>query len=849
MTRLPSRLSIAILLLGGLSLALGGLWGGHAAAAPARAITPFLYPPFPGTASEESIFDHSSPNYSQTDNRTVSNGGHEARKNCPSPEPAGTKPPQPGVCDQGFGIYWSYDLGGWMAYNGHDGIDYGITYRPVYAAADADQVMYSGWWDPQNHSTALGIYVKLHHSNGYITSYGHMSSVAVQACAAIGCAFLPHGEMLGISGTTGNSTGPHLHFQLTAPNGKSVDPYGWGGGGTDPWPYNQPESLWVMYPSLVYYGIKALPSGNVQLDYPAAVAPGILVDDASSAFIENPAGCWNDINVSAGQAQNNNMRYSKPRLTGPTCTGQWRFQQGSAPGIYAVYVRIPAVHATTTGAIYSVQHGGQTSKVVLDQEVFPNTFYVKDGWVYLGRYNFDGVSNEYVQLTNQTQDESAVVSTLEVGADAVRFVSLGISTPTPPQPVTVTATFTPTITRTPTVTRTPTASNTPTKTRTPTASFTPTITRTPTRTLTATITRTPTATRTATATFTPSRTPTPTQTRLPTATPLYRKINVYFADRFRLASNTPPFEVSGIRWETSSANLPLAALTEYFKGPGDTERLYGYVAIYNGFTGLDRLDVAGGIARVHLKGSCAPNGKDFTIADLITLNLKQFPNISLVKVYDQFGQTQNPDGPGDSEPLCLSPSFMPSLTPSITFTPSRTATPSRTPTVTRTPTQTPTPTRTPTPSKTAPPTVTGRPTATPVYSLVNVYFVDKRRFDAGTPPYEVIGKRWSLTSNMPGTVLNEYFKGPGLTEKYTYGWIAIYNGVTGYSRMEVSNGVARLYLTGNCNGGGGAYTIADLLRVNLKQFNYIKFLKIYDQNGNTEIPDGDSDSIPACLEP
>src|SRR5712691_6362297 len=137
MTRLPSRLSIAILLLGALSLAAGWLSGGHAAAAPAQAVSPFLYPPFPGSASEESIFDHSSPNYSQTDNRTVSYGGHEARKICPSPEPAGTKPPQAGVCDQGFGIYWSYDLGGWMAYNGHDGIDYGISYRPVYAAADA----------------------------------------------------------------------------------------------------------------------------------------------------------------------------------------------------------------------------------------------------------------------------------------------------------------------------------------------------------------------------------------------------------------------------------------------------------------------------------------------------------------------------------------------------------------------------------------------------------------------------------------------------------------------------------------------------------------------------------------
>src|SRR5512135_2450467 len=102
-----------LLLLAGVSVLLGGMWSRDVQAAPADAMSPFLYPPFPGTASEESIFDHTSPNYSQTDNRIISHGGHEARKNCPSPQPPGTKPPQPGVCDQGYGLYWSYDLGGW----------------------------------------------------------------------------------------------------------------------------------------------------------------------------------------------------------------------------------------------------------------------------------------------------------------------------------------------------------------------------------------------------------------------------------------------------------------------------------------------------------------------------------------------------------------------------------------------------------------------------------------------------------------------------------------------------------------------------------------------------------------
>ena len=284
----------------------------------AQTMTPFLYPPYPGSASQESIFDHSTPNYT-FDNRVLAFTGDVANKNCPVPAPAGTPPPQPGVCNAGSGGYWSYSLGDWVFYDGHDGVDYGISYRPIYAAADADQIVYAGWWDPQNHNINLGIYVRLHHSNGYNTYYGHMSSVSVQACSPPGCTFVPHGEMLGISGTTGNSSGPHLHLTVRNPAGKSVDPYGWRGSGADPWVNNQRESLWVAFPSLVFSGARIYPSGPA-LSYPPAAATGIIVDDGSLGFDETPAECWNDI--AAGSAQGGVMRFSKPRTTAPTCTAQ-----------------------------------------------------------------------------------------------------------------------------------------------------------------------------------------------------------------------------------------------------------------------------------------------------------------------------------------------------------------------------------------------------------------------------------------------------------------------------------------------------------------------------------------------
>jgi hypothetical protein len=135
--------------------------------------------------------------------------------------------------------------------------------------------------------------------------------------------------------------------------------------------------------------------------------------------------------------------------------------------------------------------------------------------------------------------------------------------------------------------------------------------------------------------------------------------------------------------------------------------------------------------------------------------------------------------------------------------------------------------------------------------LLKVYFVDKARYDAGTPPYEVNGVRYAASNlSFPKFVLDEYFKGPGYTEYYTYNWRALFNGFTGYSKLELRDGGAFVYLSGVCNRAGATYTIADLLMLNLKQFPAIvTYVKIFDQNGATEFPAGAVDSIPVCLKP
>ena len=123
------------------------------------------------------------------------------------------------------------------------------------------------------------------------------------------------------------------------------------------------------------------------------------------------------------------------------------------------------------------------------------------------------------------------------------------------------------------------------------------------------------------------------------------------------------------------------------------------------------------------------------------------------------------------------------------------------------------------------------------------------RYEANLPPIEVAGKRWVRSNMQPQGALNEYFKGPGATERYFYGWIGVYNGFTGYSRLEIRDGVAHVFLTGTCTSEGRDFTIANLIMSNLKQFPEIRFVKIYDENGQTQDPNGLSDSIPACLQP
>ena len=95
----------------------------------------------------------------------------------------------------------------------HTGIDIGAGYGATIVAADGGTVVQAG--DAGN---GYGNYVMINHGNGYVTLYGHMSSVAVYNGQ-----YVNQGDVIGYVGSTGWATGPHCHYEVWS-GGSRIDP-------------------------------------------------------------------------------------------------------------------------------------------------------------------------------------------------------------------------------------------------------------------------------------------------------------------------------------------------------------------------------------------------------------------------------------------------------------------------------------------------------------------------------------------------------------------------------------------------------------------------------------------------
>lgn len=148
------------------------------------------------------------------------------------------------------GIMIRFDGATGYAYDGHRGTDYAIPSNTPVVAADDGTVIYAEWSDTG------GWGVVIDHALDR-TAYFHNNVLFVYPGQRVA-----RGQLIALSGSTGNSTGPHVHFEvrdLLSP-WHAIDPYGWTGPGQDPWRWDQ-GYLWTATPPVPFLLPLAFPSG------------------------------------------------------------------------------------------------------------------------------------------------------------------------------------------------------------------------------------------------------------------------------------------------------------------------------------------------------------------------------------------------------------------------------------------------------------------------------------------------------------------------------------------------------------------------------------------------------------
>jgi murein DD-endopeptidase MepM/ murein hydrolase activator NlpD len=213
-------------------------------------------------------------------------------------------------------------------YDGHKGIDYefssawhtgaacdpgrfsGLT-MPIYAPA-AGRVTWAGY-DPARPGNGWHIRIKhdvnrngSYDDDGLRSNFLHFTANSLAVTAG---QIVQDGQYLGLGGTTGYSSSPHLHFEIQRSSDNftgnvwSVDPYGWMGPGSDPWPYKN-ESLWRV-PTIDMPYRKYLPYVSNQ---PSGACPDCAQLLQNNGFEAGESG-WN---VSGLEVIVNNSRVGLP---------------------------------------------------------------------------------------------------------------------------------------------------------------------------------------------------------------------------------------------------------------------------------------------------------------------------------------------------------------------------------------------------------------------------------------------------------------------------------------------------------------------------------------------------------
>ncbi|MBN1812463.1 MAG: peptidoglycan DD-metalloendopeptidase family protein [Anaerolineae bacterium] len=345
-----------------------------------------LRPPFNGTYRLNTYFDHYEPTFTSDPDGDVTLYTGETTGNC---DP--------------------------YCYRGHNGIDWGMDTGTDVLAAAAGVVVEARYVA----ADGFGCRVVLEHDNGYETTYAHLDgwwNGSTWVCSGIAVSVtdpVQKGTVLGDSGNTGISSGPHLHFTVEH-NGFPTDPFGWRGSGQDPLVGYSGEAascLWSGAPGDV------ISCGDV-----------IIEDDGAAGWEQYPSwdkNCWE-----SGSWQRcdkgNGYRYHWTDVWVPADFWvAWRpwystYGQLRYPGYYQVHAFVPAAgdsSKTKTGnARYEVHHGryyNETTIAPVNQTAY------SDQWAPLGTYwLWPGQMGSWVSLYDYTGEGSG---TKKIVADSMRF--------------------------------------------------------------------------------------------------------------------------------------------------------------------------------------------------------------------------------------------------------------------------------------------------------------------------------------------------------------------------------------------------------------------------------------------
>src|SRR5438128_680079 len=246
---------------------------------------------------------------------------------------------------QSDGVMVRFDGATGYAYDGHRGIDYAMPSNTPVVAADEGTVIYSEWSD----SGGWGVVID-HASDR--TAYFHNNQLFVYPGQHVS-----RGQLIALSGSTGNSTGPHVHFEvrdLLTP-WHSIDPYGWTGRGPDPWSWDI-GNLWTGNRPVPFVLPLAFPGGARWNYWYGAVGPPSAGKNVGAVRFFGDPGTAYQFRLTVRDAARNAapaavLDASVPASSGPPPTladgailGALPAQPDGAPPVLGVKQEHPSAH-------------------------------------------------------------------------------------------------------------------------------------------------------------------------------------------------------------------------------------------------------------------------------------------------------------------------------------------------------------------------------------------------------------------------------------------------------------------------------------------------------------------------